>query len=357
MDRALATSRIEAAVSDQERPFDKRWVRLMAELSEECARANIHTHIAFIATAITARATDTSVDLTAVKPTHSASKSSAYSARILSETVVVPMANLYDINLGVTGRQPLNNQPYFRMRHLGDETPIHQRSRVAFAMVQRIVSLLQKANADEAYEALRAFIHVRQSYRISYEGLEDGQLTFDALAPAISELIREDSESGKRAQAAVAALYDAAFDPENVTSGRINDPSRDLPGDVQVAGKVTRCSTSVEVRDKPVSISDVTAFVRACARNDIPIAVIVAISGSQAKITDAELITAIGRYPVPTTIVYSIADLISHLWPVSRKTKSHFTADVIQQLHHRLKEVEASEKSIRSLNRLLRSSR
>ena len=40
-------------------------------------------------------------------------------------SVLVPAAAELGISLGVTGREPLNNQPYFRMTRLGDNQPVH----------------------------------------------------------------------------------------------------------------------------------------------------------------------------------------------------------------------------------------
>jgi hypothetical protein len=54
-------------------------------------------------------------DLYAIKPTHAADNENAFSARTLCHSVIVPVAAELGISLGVTGREPLNNQPYFRM--------------------------------------------------------------------------------------------------------------------------------------------------------------------------------------------------------------------------------------------------
>lgn len=48
----------------------------------------------------------------------------AYSARGLGHGVLVPLAAELGINLGVTGREPLNNQPYFRIKRVSENMPV-----------------------------------------------------------------------------------------------------------------------------------------------------------------------------------------------------------------------------------------
>ncbi|MGO7375071.1 restriction endonuclease, SacI family [Rhizobium ruizarguesonis] len=59
-------------------------------------------------------------------------------------------------------------------------------------------------------------------------------MTPASLATAIQNFVGENSEGGKRAQAVVAGLFDAAFGEGSVESARINDPSCSHPGDVCV---------------------------------------------------------------------------------------------------------------------------
>ena len=70
--------------------------------------------------------------------------------------------------------------------------------------------------------------------------------------------IHADPEGGRRGQALVAAAFDMVFD--NVEAGRINDPSRNYPGDVKVHA-VSEIVLSVEVRQKVVRDDGVRFFV------------------------------------------------------------------------------------------------
>src|SRR5262249_9789254 len=149
-------------------------------------------------------------------------------------SVLVPLAAELGFSIGVTGREPLNNQPYFRMTRLGDDTPVHEGGRAAFTFMEELVAELStlKTEAD-AREALRAFIAVRRAYGPKYAAKEGGtQIAPEQLVSVIKALIRDDSEGGKRAQAVVAGLMDVFAGIDRVESGRINDPSRKYPGDV-----------------------------------------------------------------------------------------------------------------------------
>ena len=112
----------------------------------------------------------------------------------------MPLASEYDVHIGVTGREPLNNQPYFRMTALGDGTPVHTKSRPAFDYMMGLIKELEGGDSQAAREALRAFIAVRQQYWPRYT-TASGHLTASAesLASRIDTFVRENSESGARA--------------------------------------------------------------------------------------------------------------------------------------------------------------
>ncbi len=353
LSKTKATSILRSAHDDSARPFSEKWVQKISDLSVECVRSKIQTHIAFLATAILARAVDDKLDLRAVKPTHAKGNQNAYSARSLCHSIIVPVANELDIHLGVSGREPLNNQPYFRMRYLGDETPVHSSSERGFALTQAMVDDLQGVDSKEAFEALRAFIHVRKAYLPSYALLTSSRVLFADVAHALRELIQDQSENGKRAQAVIAAIYDAAYGPDNVISGKINDPSRNLPGDVQVRGVDGNCVVAVEVRDKQVHLSDVTIFGRRCARQNIPQAIVAGISAAQPTDQDALIDPRFIKIGLDVQVVHTIDDILKPAWRWSRKTKSNFVDDLLLNLEKRLVDVEASEGSISVLNALL----
>src|ERR1700693_59468 len=162
-----------------------------------------------------------------IKPNLARANANAYSARTLCHTVLVPLAAELGFNIGVTGREPLNNQPYLRMTRLGDDTPVHQSGRAAFLFMLELVEELAKRKTSEldVRRALRAFISVRSAYVPKYRARAgDKLITPEQLVVALKAFILDNSEGGKRAQAVVAGLIDVYAGVDRVESGRINDP-------------------------------------------------------------------------------------------------------------------------------------
>ena len=239
---------------------DPDWVNHIETLSRLCEEGNARTHIAFLGTAILAKCVDRRADLKWVKPSHAENAPNAFSARTLAERVLVPVAADLGIHIGVTSPQPLNNQPYFRMTYLGDATPIHAGGRRAFDYVLHLVKVLEPMDETQSRAAMRAYVSVRKRFQPRYaDAPGELHVTPTSLETAIIKFVGEASEGGKRAQAIVAGLFDAAYGEEAVESSRINDPSRSHPGDVCVVsnGVVVK---AIEVKDKPVTLNDVQIF-------------------------------------------------------------------------------------------------
>ena len=269
------------------------WEKKVQKLSELCEAGGAKTHIAFVGTALIAKAVRSDVDLKAIKPKHALDNRNAFSARSLCHGVLVPLAAELGIDIGATGREPLNNQPYFRMKSLDDGTPVHKRARPAFEFTLSMIDDLQDlGTTDEARVALVAFVSVRREHRPHFvDWKRRDQIDSERLARAIQLLVRDDSEHGRRAQAVVAGLMDAFAGPSRVQSGRINDPSRKHPGDVCVRALGSRGSweKAFEVRDKPVSLADVRIFARTCLDASVAEAAVVAVADQQVVIEDAAL--------------------------------------------------------------------
>ena len=132
-----------AAAMGERGTFDADWFKNVKTLSKLCKEGGSKTHIAFLGTAMIAKATRLDVDLLAIKPRHAKGNPNAYSARSLCEKVLVPLATDLGFSIGVTGRQPLNNQPYFRITRVGDSTPVHPRARAAFDWTVKLIEQLQ----------------------------------------------------------------------------------------------------------------------------------------------------------------------------------------------------------------------
>ena len=336
----------EAAAQSGGDDLDQDWVAKIEKLSALCALPKASkTHIAFLATAILAKAVDAKADLFAIKPEHASGNPNAFSARSLCHSVLVPLSAELLFSLGVTGREPLNNQPYFRMTRLDDGTPISAGGRAGFAYMLDLVRELQKASSSVALRALRAFIEVRRQYQTSYDDLPEGSIvTPEALASAIAKLVAADSEGGKRAQAAVAGLFDVVAGPERVDSGRINDPSRHYPGDVCVrtAEDPSKWEKALEVRDKPVAVSDVHVFARKCAEMGVRDAAVVMVSSRQPELDTAALAAWASQYGIGLTLFAGWSPLVDQALFWSPLPKPVAAARAVGFIDDRLKAVEAS---------------
>lgn len=234
-------------------------------------------------TILLARSVERRADVKWIKPKHAKNAPNAFSARTLSEKVLVPVSAELGIHIGATGPQPLNNQPYFRMTYLGDGTPVQKRAEPAFNYMLTLVrEIEQMPDEAAARNALRAFISVRM--RSAPEYIAQGKarrISAVELANIISEFVSENSEGGKRAQAVVAGMLSVAFGQNRVITDRINSPSRRYPGDVCVAaeGSRTDFSKAFEVKDKPVTETDIHIFVRKCIDFRVSDAAYVAVAG------------------------------------------------------------------------------
>lgn len=142
-DGAIALVR-EEATNAVTGPVHKGWSEKVERLSRLCAEGVSKTHIAFLGTAMIAKAMNRQADLFAIKPEHAKDNPNAFSARTLCHGVLVPLAAELGFSIGVTGREPLNNQPYFRMTRLNDGTPVHAGGRAAFDYMLALVEELQE---------------------------------------------------------------------------------------------------------------------------------------------------------------------------------------------------------------------
>ncbi|QEH81581.1 restriction endonuclease, SacI family [Sphingomonas sp. C8-2] len=205
----------------------------------------------------------------------------AYSARGLCHAILVPNAPELDISLGVTGREPLNNQPYFRIERLDRDAPVRSTARAGLYMLCDILDRLQASNEEQARQAMRAFIEVRRRHgaRYSRSVADRIEISIPDLIQHIETLVGENSEGGRRAQAVVAALMDVFAGTDRVDARRVNDPSRTIPADVNVRRSSGEGWERVfEVRDKAVSREDLYLLVNKCLSLDADEAIMVAIA-------------------------------------------------------------------------------
>lgn len=353
---AIALVRSEAAQA-MAGSTDPAWTAKVETLSRLCEQGVSKTHIAFLGTAMLAKSMNRRADLFAIKPEHAPDNPNAFSARTLCHNVLVPLAAELGFSLGVTGREPLNNQPYFRMTRLDDGTPVHLGGRAAFDYMVELVRELHEFQSEaQAREALRAFIAVRRRYQPRYAGHNgDASITPDQLTAAIRELVRENSEGGKRAQAVVAGLLDVFAGPERVESGRINDPSRKYPGDVCVRASDTpnAWEKAIEVRDKPVAASDVQIFGNKCVAMGVREAALVMVAERQPALDSAPLSLWADGLGIGLTLFHGWDSFVEQALFWAALPKPEACKAAVGYIHERLVTVEASPEAVALWARLV----
>ena len=325
------------------------WEALISGFSHSCDQANSKTHIAFLGTEILAKCLEPRVDLYAIKPNHDKKNSRAYSARSLCHQVLVPLSAELGFDIGVSGREPLNNQPYFRMTRLGDDTPVRANAAEAFGKMLGIIQLLDSVKTKtETKKALRAYIKVRRKYHRTYGSASpsDAPLEIRQFSNIVYKFVQANSEGGKRAQAVVAGILDV-FAPGLVISGRINDPDRRSPGDVCLLAQAgsDQIGKAFEVRDKPVSLSDAHIFGRKCMLAGVTDVAIVLASPSQERLSES-LDDWAEKNSIFLRLFYGWEDLISEVFFWASIPTIKATASAAATIDQRLVEVEASVEGV-----------
>lgn len=111
---------VEAAKSDA---APEAWIALIKKLEIACGGDNL-TFFAALGTAMLAKATNPAIDVHALK---SSVSERGYSARTVCQHVLAAYAPKYGIDLGVTGREPLNNSPFYRESLISENLVVNPR--------------------------------------------------------------------------------------------------------------------------------------------------------------------------------------------------------------------------------------
>jgi hypothetical protein len=350
------------------------WKTSIARLSVLCDTAS-RTHIAFMGTALLAKATDANIDVHSLHV--KAGTPGAYSARGLATAVLVPGCQALKVNLGVTGREPLNNQPYFHNDRVSRGMTVKPNSKAALDLVCDLLDELAIVRDEsERLSALAAFVEVRRGYdRVAPSYAAPGaSLGVAHLIANIEAFVGADSEGGKRAQAVAAGLMDVAEGSQNVRTSRINDPDRNFPGDVAAYAKpqtgadpilalpfevrdkaigtsdrqafesmVTR---ALEVRDKVVAASDLQAFALKAARFKVARAGVLAVAPSQVPLDLAQAQQAASELGVTLEVFFGWGPYVRQMFFWLPSDVANPVALAHSHIYKRLVELECSEEAL-----------
>jgi hypothetical protein len=260
-------------------PDDDFWLKRITKATDEWESKGCKTYVAMLGISIVARATDPAADLTRLK--QDSSGASLYHARGLADKIA-PVATLANVDLGAKGKNPLNNSPFRGPADLEEaRRQVRGKNRVHYDALIELIEMVEGLSSTAARAVLQAFVQARTRNADDVLDVPPGKISFRKLVAGVEHWVGEDSEGGKRAQVAAAAFYDAAYSPERVATKAVNDPNRDFPGDVALRANGSGFRSTVEVRDKPVALSDLKEEIAKAASRPISRVDILAVANKQ----------------------------------------------------------------------------
>lgn len=286
----------------------EEWLRR----TERIAACPSQTYVAALGVALLAKATDPRVDVLTVK---SGVAPTAYSMRGVAG-VLAERASHYGYHLGVTGPEPLNNQPWFGGTRIDRFTRVRADVRPFQRDMVRYLRDLNPLNEDEATLALAAFLRLRLQYAKDKAEratifVAEREWHFDAVVDLTTGFVSEDPEGGRRGQALVAGLLDCVYD--EVKLAAINDP-RALDVATVVDGQL---DLAIEVKQKPVAEGTALHLAEEARAAGADKALLVAIATDQSPLDrESARLQAAERFEVLLGIVESVPELFAYvtLW-------------------------------------------
>lgn len=316
------------------------WKDRVAKLGKLCPHGRSSTVLAALGTAMLAKATDDRVDIYALLDRGEAPDS--YSARSLADNVWARHRAELDIDLGANGANPLNNTPFIGKTRIDEITGVRNQAGWA-AFMDCMSELKSLSTSAEVREALRGFIAARSRSLlppIKVDLQEGDDVAVSRLISEINAYVSEESEGGRRAQACVAAMLDAAFGPERVFVGVINDPDRHAPLDVSVTDDSGRFIIAFEVKDKPIVDFHVRSSIEKTVKDHgLMNLAFVAVSKQQKANNFDEVVRWAAKHGVKITLFLSWSGLYHACKCFAPATREVFEGIVYRQLLKRGAEI------------------
>jgi SacI restriction endonuclease len=214
-----------------------------------------------------------------------------------------------------------------------------------------IAEQANKLTSTDAVEALAAFLREALAKAAETRNISarSGGLSPDGARVAVEEFIRYDAvDRPQRLQAFAAACFGLVYD--EVKTRRLNDPSRDVPGDVQVLSGGTTV-IAVEVRGKPVTAAELGTFVAACRDAGLSRAIMFVDAPKQTDLTSHASVLGKVQPAVHAAVFGSVSQLLadSILWsplPLDEAVQK-FTSSFLA----RLVEIEATTQTLQEWSR------
>jgi hypothetical protein len=173
--------------------------------------------------------------------------------------------------------------------------------------------------------------------------LRGSAISMSDLIAKTERFIEANPEGGKRGQAFVAAAFDLAS--ASVRSARINDPSRRMPGDVQVL-EGPLAVLAVEVRQKRVTYEEGMQFAASLRSGNVATGLIAMLDPAQPDLNVYDLmVEAESTHGVFLTISYGVYDVLRAATVWCGQSLAVVLDEFPRKLLERLEEIEASTES------------
>ena len=338
--QATARQRLEEAFewASSDRLVPEAWTQFAQQTFQMAAK----TYTPALGTVLLARATDARVDPLSIKTEYGPT---TYSLRTLGHEVLVPAAREFGFSIRNTGREPLNNQPFFRYDHMSAVDRV--RNRPEYDRFVAGVSKIGSADRDEALAALAAFLRVaiNVARQLDSYAVAEGALTVPRVVAAVESFLGEGVDRPRRTQALIAAAFDVTHN--DVRSRKINDPSRDYPGDVQAFEEGDEPILAVEARGKSVRSTEVESFVSACREAGIERAFMIVLWPAHPALPAKDLRRkALDDVGILLTIIEDVEDLLLDVFGWSDLSLAAALRTFTVSVLTRLKEIEATDHSL-----------
>jgi len=337
IDKQRARQQLEGALqlarSDAVLPAD--WI----ERSECVARFEDKNCLLVLGTALLATATDDTVDALTLK---ARAGNRAYSVRGLAHGVLLPASIDSGFDLGTTGREPLNHQPFSSSDRVDAMPRVKHPEEIRYLV--ECLEAVRYLREEEAVQAFAAFLRPRIAAWEQAVPIDLGHASADlvGLKDACAHFLERSPESGKRAQALVAAAFDLVFD--DVRTARVFDLSRKLPGDVQAFHKLEPV-VAVKVRAKTVTYSDAAYFVRSASSAGFPHALIAGLDSVDAEVQRLSR-EAWKETGVFVTVYTQFSDILLDALAWSRRPLPQLLAEFPKDVVARLTQLEVKTSSM-----------
>lgn len=332
--QALAVLEHAAAVAASDQPVPVVWESRTSALAE--MRSNKGA-IAVLGTALLAKATNPAIDALSL---HEKSGPNGYAARHLASHILAAHADSLGYALGTSAPDPLAGSPWFNAMRVDLITKWRKPAR---AHADQLISWLSSLTADEAPDALVAFLrvrmavaaHLREQRAAAFAG--EAPVSFTELADTLTPFVQINPEEGRRGTAAVAAAYAAAGFAAHARV--VNDPGQT---DIDVHGP-DGFLIGIEVKQKPATDKDAIDIAAGARSAGAARALLCALDPAQPRLDVARLRRrADAEYGVALDIIFSVEEVLMRAMFSSRVSPARFLSQYAEALAVYLSVLQAS---------------